>query len=224
MTGIPGISKKRIFLVDDHALVREGLADLINQRPDLMICGEADCPHDAMNGIATSQPDLAIVEPMLKNTLALELIKDLKRLHPNVAVLVFSMHDESLYAERALRSGASGYIMKREPTGKIIDAIYRILEGKIYIGDILGKIVTSRYLEEASTETGAAVQRLSDRELGVFRLLGQGHESSEIAAVLQISVKAARSHCRRIQEKLGLDSSRKLLCEAIHWYGASKTR
>jgi len=147
MTTSPDRKKKRIFLVDDHPLVREWLTNLINQQPDLAVCGESETAPQALQAIAHSKPDVAIVDLSLKDSSGIELIKDLKQSHPNVAVLVLSMHDEAHYAERALRAGARGYVMKRETTRKVIEAIRRILEGKLYVSERVTEAMTGRFVE-----------------------------------------------------------------------------
>jgi len=219
----PDTPKKRIFLVDDHALVREWLGNLINQQRDLETCGEADNAPDAMKGIAASNPDVAIVDLMLKDSSGIELIKGLKSSCPNVAILVLSMHDESLYAERAIRGGARGYIMKREATRKVVEAIYRILEGKTYISDNLSSLLASRYVEGMGAAPVMGIQALSDREWEVFQLLGQGAEVSKIAETLQISAKTVHAHFTRMREKLRLRNSRELLREAVRRFQAGRS-
>jgi len=145
MTSQADKNKKKVFLVDDHPLVREWLTNLINQQPDLIVCGESEGAPLALQGIAGSKPDVAIVDISLKDSSGIELIKDLKESHPTVAVLVLSMHDEAHYAERVLRAGARGYVMKRETTRKVIDAIHRILEGKLYISEKVTEAMTGRF-------------------------------------------------------------------------------
>src|SRR6266542_3340888 len=165
--------KRRIFLVDDHPLVREGLTNLINGQNDLIVCGEAEDSAGAITGIAKTRPDVALVDISLKNESGLELVKNLESQFPLVALIVLSMHDEALYAERALRAGARGYVMKRETTKNVLTAIRRVVEGDIYVSD---RIVNSMARRMSSRKTAAAtpVERLSDRELEIFRLLGQG--------------------------------------------------
>ena len=210
-------NKKRVFLVDDHPLVREWLTNLINQQPDLSVCGESESAPHAIQAIAAIKPDVVIVDISLKDSSGIELIKDLKQSHPEGAVLVLSMHDESHYAERALRAGARGYVMKRETTRKVIEAIRRILEGKLYISDKVAEIMTARFVEGKSAEEGSPVEQLSDRELEVFELLGQGHGTRQIAETLRVSVKTVQAYCARMKEKMNLSSATELLREAIRW-------
>src|SRR5580693_6412232 len=168
--------KSRIFLVDDHPLVREWLTNLINQQPDLEVCGEAENAANALVGITATEPKLAIVDISLNAASGLELVKDLCIQHPSVAPLVLSMHEEELYAERAMRAGARGYVRKRETSKNILVAIRRVLEGGIYVSEKLSNSMALKFLEgkEAGGVAASRVGQLSDRELEVFRLLGQG--------------------------------------------------
>src|SRR5438046_8278520 len=166
--------RRKVFLVDDHPLVREWLTNLINQQPDLAVCGETESAPRALQAIAAARPEVAIVDISLKDSSGIELIKSLKLSHPDVAVLVLSMHDESLYAERALRAGAKGYIMKRETTKKVVEGIRQILDGKIFVSDAVKETMTIRLLESKPRATLSPVEQLSDRELEVFEPFGQG--------------------------------------------------
>ena len=210
-------SKTKIVIVDDHPIVRQGLAELINHEDDLVVCGQAEEAPEAMGVIKAIKPDMVIVDILLKETSGMELIKDIKARYPNLAVLALSMHDESLYAERALRAGAKGYIMKAEATEKVIGAIRKILSGDIYLSEpmaakLIHKLVGGR------TEVGAsAIDRLSDRELEVFRLIGQGYGTRQIAEKLHLSVKTIESYRAHIKEKLNLSDAAELLQYAIQW-------
>ncbi len=210
--------KTRIFLVDDHPLVREWLTNLIHQQLDLVVCGEAETAPEAYEAILRLRPDMAIVDISLKSGSGIELIKGLSTFRPPVAVIVLSMHDESLYAERALRAGARGYIMKRETTKKIIAAIRQVLEGKLYVSDKLSALFTQKFLGGAPTAPASPVEQLSDRELEVFQLLGQGCETRQIAASLHVSMKTVQAFCARIKEKLRLSNATELLREAVRWH------
>jgi len=203
--------------VDDHPLVREWLTNLINQQPDLTVCGETESAPCALEAIAGSKPEVAIVDISLKDSSGIELIKDLKQCQPEVAVLVLSMHDESHYAERALRAGAKGYVMKRETTKKVIDAIHRVLEGKLYVSDAVAERITSQLVEGKPTASHSPVEQLSDRELEVFELLGQGLGTRQISETLRVSIKTVQAYCARMKEKLNLGSATELLREAIRW-------
>jgi len=210
-------NKKRVFLVDDHPLVREWLTNLINQQPDLSVCGEAESAPHAIQAIAATRPDVVIVDISLKDSSGIELIKDLKQSHPDGKVLVLSMHDESHYAARALRAGARGYVMKRETTRKVIDAIRRILEGKVYVSENVAEIMAAHFVEGKSATDHSPVGELSDRELEVFELLGQGQGTRQIAETLRVSVKTVQAYCARMKEKMNLNSATELLREAIRW-------
>lgn len=211
--------KKRVFLVDDHPLVREWLTNLINQQPDLVVCGESESAPQALRTILNSKPDAAIVDLSLRDSSGIELIKDLSQSCPEVAVLVLSMHDESHYAERALRAGAKGYVMKRETTRKVVEAIRRVLEGKLYVSDKVKEAMAEHFIQgKGPAATRSPVEQLSDRELEVFEFLGQGSGTRQIAETLHVSVKTVQAYCARIKEKLGVNSATELLREAIRWH------
>jgi DNA-binding NarL/FixJ family response regulator len=214
-----GNHSHRVFIVDDHPLVREGLANLINQQSDCTVCGEAEDSAGAITGIGTSRPDVVLVDISLKNESGLELVKTLRNQFPELAVIVLSMHDEALYAERALHAGARGYVMKRETTKNVLTAIRRVLEGDIYVSD---RVVNSMAKRMSSRKTAAAepVERLSDRELEIFRLLGQGRTPSQIAEDLRLSLKTVQAYCARAKEKFGVTSLTELLRAAIRWEDA----
>ena len=216
----PGASTpaKRIFLVDDHPLVREWLTNLINQQPGLTVCGEAENGPEARERILALRPDVAIVDIALKDSSGLELIKDLKQGCPGVAVLVLSMHEEPHYAERALRAGARGYVMKRESTRKVVTAISEVLAGKLYVSDTVAAAMAAQFVEGKTLATSSPVEQLSDRELEVFELLGQGRTTRQIAETLHVSLKTVQAYCARVKEKLNLSSATELLREAVRWH------
>jgi DNA-binding NarL/FixJ family response regulator len=211
--------RNRVFLVDDHPLVREWLTNLLNQQPDLEVCGEAETTADALRGIAATKPKLAIIDISLKAASGLELVKDLCIQHPSVAPLVLSMHEEELYAERAMRAGARGYVRKRETSKNILAAIRRVLEGGIYVSEKLSNAMAVKFLkgQEAVGIAQSRVEQLSDRELEVFQLLGQGRSTSQIAEQLHISLKTVQAYCVRAKEKFGLNTAAELVREAILW-------
>jgi DNA-binding NarL/FixJ family response regulator len=214
--------KSRVFVVDDHPLVRDGLSTLINRESDLEVCGVAEDAASALPAIAASRPHLALIDISLKNTSGLELIKDLKIQQPSMAIIVVSMHDEMLYAERALRAGARGYVMKRETTGNVLTAIRRVLEGGVYLSEnvvarIAGLVAGQNQRDSASAER---VDQLSDRELEIFRLLGRGKSTSDIASVLHINSKTVQAYCARAKEKLGLTTAIELRRAATRWEDA----
>ena len=218
MTANGASLRKRVFLVDDHPLVREWLTNLINQQPGLMVCGEAESGPEAREKILALRPDVAIVDIALKDSSGIELIKDLKQACPEVAVLVLSMHEESHYAERALRAGARGYIMKRETTRKVVAAIGQVLEGKLCVSEAIAAAMATQFVEGKTLATGSPVEQLSDRELEVFELLGQGRTTRQIAEPLRVSLKTVQAYCARIKEKLNLGSATELLREAVRWH------
>lgn len=216
--------KSKIFLVDDHPLVREWLTNLIHQQPDLAVCGEAETAPEALQAIGKLKPEVAIVDISLKGGSGIELIKNLKTVQPRVAVIVLSMHDEDLYAERALRAGARGYIMKRETAKKVIAAIRQVLEGKLYLSERLTALFAEKFVEGDAPAASSSIGLLSDRELEVFQLLGQGYETRQIAGSLNISMKTVQAFCARIKEKLKLTSATELLREAIRWHESKQAR
>jgi len=214
--------QRAVIIVDDHPIVRQGLAQLIDQEPDLHVCGQAEDAHEAMRIIKAESPDLAIVDLSLKETSGMELIKDAKIQYPHLPVLTLSMHDEAVYAERALRAGAKGYIMKQEATEKVITAIRQVLAGKVYISDgMAARMVTK--LVAGPTDVGTSpVDRLSDRELEVFRLIGEGYGTREMAEKLHLSVKTIETYRAHIKEKLALQDANELLRSAIQWVSAEQ--
>jgi DNA-binding NarL/FixJ family response regulator len=218
--------RNRIFLVDDHPLVREWLTNLLNQQPDLEVCGEAETAADALRGIEATNPKLAIIDISLNAASGLELVKDLCIQHPSVAPLVLSMHEEELYAERAMRAGARGYVRKRETSKDILAAIRRVLEGGIYVSEKLSNAMALKFLrgQEGVGVAQSRVEQLSDRELEVFRMLGQGRSTSQIAEALHLSVKTVQAYCVRAKEKLGLTTAPELVREAILWEESAHLR
>jgi DNA-binding NarL/FixJ family response regulator len=209
--------KVKILLVDDHPLVREGVANLINQQPDLEVCGAAGDEPQALELIGATQPDVAVVDISLENGSGLELIKSAKAMHPGVATLALSMHDESLYAERALRAGARGYLMKREAAKKIIEGIRAVLAGQIYVSEKIAALMAEKFAGGETTAPASPVERLSDRELEVFQLLGRGQSTRQIADHLHVGFKTVQAYCARIKEKLHLANATELLRAAMQW-------
>jgi DNA-binding NarL/FixJ family response regulator len=213
--------KHRIFLVDDHPLVREGLANLINEQNDMIVCGEAEDSAGAMTGIGKTRPDVALVDISLKNESGLELVKNLESQFPLVALIVLSMHDEALYAERALRAGARGYVMKRESTKSVLASIRRVSEGGVYVSERVVNSMARRFSSSSKGAESSPVERLSDRELEIFRLLGQGRTTAQIAEDLHLSLKTVQAYCARAKEKFGVSSLGELLRAAIRWEDAT---
>jgi len=212
-------NKKKILLVDDHPLVREWLANLIQQQDDLTVCGETESAPAAASAVAAAKPDLVIADINLKNSSGIELIKNLKELHPDIPVLVLSMHDESLYAERVFRAGARGYVNKRETAQKVVEAIRRVLEGKLYVSEKAAEILADQAIR-GRVVSRASIESLSDRELEVFDKLGQGIGTRQISEDFRVSVKTIQEYCARIKEKLHLASATELLREAVRWHDA----
>ena len=211
--------KSRVFLVDDHPLVREWLT-LLNGQMDLTVCGEAEDAARALSAIGQTRPQIAIVDLSLRSGSGLELVKDIKVHHPGVEIIVLSMHDEALYAERALRAGARGYVMKRESTKKILTAIRCVLEGGVYVSEGFAAKLAEKLVGGAPLKPGveaSPVAILSDRELEVFSLLGQGRGTPQIAERLGISLKTVQAYCARIKEKLGIGNATELLRAAIRF-------
>ena len=217
------ITKKRILVVDDHPIVRQGLALLINREPDLVVCGEAEEAMGALHVLASARPDVLIVDISLNGPDGLDLLKSIRTTHPTLPVLILSMHDESIYAERALRAGANGYIMKQEATEKVLVAVRRILSGEIYVSDRIANKMLKHYITGAGTLRNSSIADLSDRELEVFRLIGEGHGTRQIADELHLSIKTVESYQAHIKEKLSLRSARELMQHAIQWNMNEKT-
>jgi len=208
-------ARKTVFVVDDHPLLRQGLALLINREHDLMVCGEAEEAQAAMKAIAAKRPDILIADISLNGRDGLDLLKNLRTLYPDLPVLILSMHDESIYAERALRARANGYIMKQEATEKVLVAVRRILSGDIYLSDRMANKLLHQYISGGSADISSRLSALSDRELEVFRLIGEGCSTRQIAEKLHLSVKTVETYQAHIKDKLSLRSGRELVQHAI---------
>ena len=206
-----------IFLVDDHPLVREWLANLLRQQPDLAVCGEADSVAAALKGIEETKPAVAIVDLSLADCWGLDLIKQLASSFPETRVIVLSMHDEKLYAERVMRAGARGYVMKRETAKVIVAAIREVLVGGLYLSSAVQTLFAERFVDGGKSAGASPIDVLSDRELEVFRLLGQGLPTRKIALSLGLSTKTIHSYYGRVREKLQLANASALTREAICW-------
>jgi DNA-binding NarL/FixJ family response regulator len=209
--------KFRVLLVDDHPIVRQGLALLIDRESDLCVCGEAEGAHSAFHAITTLRPDMVVLDISLNGPDGLDVLKEIRANTTNLPVLILSMHDESIYAERAMRAGANGYIMKQEATEKVLVAIRRILQGEVYLSDRLTNTMLQQYVRGASPAKGSPLVNLTDRELEVFRLIGEGHGTRQIAEELHLSVKTIESYQAHIKEKLALRNARELVQHAIEW-------
>lgn len=220
----PEPPKQRILLVDDHALLRRGLAMLIGTEPDLVVWAEAASCQAALEVLASAQPELVIADLSLKDGDGLELIKDLKRRYPKLPVLVLSMHEETTYAERALRAGASGYVTKQEMDDTVLVAIRRVLAGEVYISDAMGREFTRKFMAGGTLEKTTGLERLSDREFEVFQLIGCAKSTREIAQFLGLSVKTIESHREHLKRKLELPSGVELARCATVWIETGRFR
>jgi DNA-binding NarL/FixJ family response regulator len=207
--------KTRIFIVDDHPIVREGLSLMMNREPDMVVCGEAEEATAALQAIASAKPDFLIVDISLSGPDGLDLLKSIRARYSAMPVLILSMHDESIYAERALRAGANGYIMKQEATEKVLVAVRQILAQKVYVSDRIANRMLQQYIKGSVSESKSPIAELSDRELEVFRLIGEGHGTRKIAEELHLSVKTVESYQAHIKEKLSLKNGRELVQRAI---------
>jgi DNA-binding NarL/FixJ family response regulator len=214
---MPREARAKVALVEDHPMFREQLAQLINKQPDMSVCAEVDNTADGLAAIIREQPALAIVDITLKDSSGLELLKDLRAQGSKVPVLILSMHAESLYAERALRAGANGYITKEEASAKVMTAIRQVLAGEIYLDPHFMKRVVSRILVNPRSNSATALERLTDRELAVFELIGEGRTTREIAVRLRVSAATVETYRARIKEKLGLENAGQLHARASSW-------
>jgi DNA-binding NarL/FixJ family response regulator len=213
----PRHGKAKVLIVDDHPTLRYGLAQLINQEPDLTMCGEAEDVREAFEAIEEKKPDIVLADISLKTRNGLQLIKELKEKHAGLPVLVLTMHDESVYAERALRAGARGYIMKQEATGKVTDGIRKVLSGDLFVSDRMAQKMMEGFIDDPSRTDESPLTRLTDREMEVLRLTGQGLGTREIAESLNLSRKTIESHYAKIKGKLNLSSAKELFQYALEW-------
>ena len=217
-------SRARILLVDDHAVVRYGIAQLINRQNDLVVCGEEEDASRAMSAIGTLKPNLVIADISLKDSSGLELMRNIKAQHPGLPVLVVSVHDESIYAEIAFRAGALGYLMKQEAVDKILTAIRRVLAGSIYVSDVQAARMLQQQVRGQNTIQESPVKSLSDRELEVFQLIGQWKKTKDIASQLHLSIKTIEYYREQIKKKLNLKSAAELTHYATSWVQREATR
>jgi len=209
--------KCRVLLVDDHPIVRQGLALLIDREADLSVCGEAEGAHSAFHAVETLRPDIVVLDISLSGPDGLDVLKEIRMKTGSLPVLILSMHDEAIYAERAMRAGANGYIMKQEATEKVLVAIRRILQGEVYLSERLTSAMLQQYVRGTSPVKSSPLLNLTDRELEVFRLIGEGHGTRQIAYELHLSVKTIESYQAHIKEKLALRNARELVQHAIEW-------
>ncbi|MDB6121679.1 MAG: Two component transcriptional regulator, LuxR family [Pedosphaera sp.] len=215
------LEKSRILIVDDHPLFREGLRQMIDRNPELIVCGEAADAVEALQGIEELKPDLVLVDISLGGASGIDLIKNIKIKYDELPVLVVSMHDESLYAERALRAGAMGYVMKHEPAKTVKAAICKVLGGDIHLSERMSTSMLSKLMRGKGEKPVSALETLSDRELEVFKMLGQGKGTRQIAEELDLSIATINSFRARIKEKLNLRTSTEVMLHAIQWWRES---
>ncbi len=209
--------KKTVLVVDDHPLMRQGLALLINQQQDMRVCGEAEEAQAALQAVAQLRPDIMILDISLNGPDGIEILKTIRATDPDLPVLVLSMHDEAIYAERALRARANGYIMKQEATEKVLVAVRRILSGEVYLSERMSNKMLQQYIGGSPNMIQSRIATLSDRELEVFRRIGEGCATREIAEQLHLSIKTVETYQAHIKGKLALRSGRELIQHAIQW-------
>ena len=209
--------KTKVLLVDDHPILRAGLGKLINQEADMMVCGEAEDGPRAFELAGTLSPDIAVIDVSLKGSNGIELIKNLKARYPELPTLVLSMHDESLYAERALRAGSLGYIMKEEAIEQVLVAIRKVLQGEIFLSEKMKSKMLQQMASGKGKVVSSPIEQLTDRELEVFRLIGEGYSTRQIAGQLHLSVRTVEAYREYIKSKLNLKNATELVQHAFHW-------
>jgi DNA-binding NarL/FixJ family response regulator len=207
----------RIYIVDDHPIFREGLAGVIRQQPDLVICGEADTAAKGLEGIQRLKPDILLADIGLPGRSGLELLKDVHAVEPQLPVLIISMHDEALYAERVLHAGGRGYIMKQEGPEKILQAIAKVMSGQVYVSEKMSTGILERIVHPGAEPKVSPIGRLTDREFEVLRLIGEGKDSHEVARDLHLSLKTVHCHRSNIRQKLGLKGGAAIVHYASRW-------
>jgi DNA-binding NarL/FixJ family response regulator len=210
-------NRTRIFLVEDHPIFRKGLAEILNSQKNLTVCGEAEDAVEALEGIRREEPNFMIIDVSLKNSSGIELIKDIRLRYPDMMILTLSMHDEAIYAERALRAGAKGYLMKQEAPETVVRAVNHILSGNIFVSDRIATRMFNKLIEGQTHVEHAPVDLLTDRELEVFQLIGRGLGTRQIAQKLHVSVKTVENHRAHIKEKLNLGTAIELVQHATLW-------
>ena len=212
--------KSLILLLEDHPIVRQGLEQTINHEPDLRVCAAVETAEQALQQIETAHPDLLLLDISLQGANGMDVLKVVHQRHPELRVLILSMHDERVYAMRALGEGAAGYVMKEAATEKVLDAIRRVLNGDVYLSPQMEKRSMQQFVGRRSASKGTPLEHLSKRELEVFDLIGQGQRTRQIAEALHVSVKTIESHRQHIKEKLGLSNGHELVQHAIQWHQA----
>jgi len=212
-----GRGPSRVLIVDDHPIVREGLRTLIEREPDLCVCAEAGDAAEAMKALESTEPDVVVLDISLKESSGIELLRDLRLVRPDVAVLALSIHDESVYAERLLRAGAQGYVMKQEGTLKVVEGIRAVLGGEVYLSAKMSRRLLKKMVAGRDGGVETPIERLTNRELEVLRLIGRGYGTRQIGEVLHLSPKTIETYREHIKTKLKLDSARELLQYAVKW-------
>ncbi|GEP45615.1 response regulator [Brevifollis gellanilyticus] len=214
----PAEVKKRVMIVDDHPIFRDGITQLINTQPDLQVCGSVCSANLALSAVEELKPDMIVLDISIQGTNGIELMKSIRAQHPTLPAMMLSSHDENLYAERALRAGARGYVMKSAAPEQVIEGIRRILGGGLYLSEAIGSRLLDTFLNgRGPTTGGSGVEQLSDRELEIFRALGEGRGTREIARTLFLSVKTVETHRAHIKEKLKIQSANELVRAAVEW-------
>jgi DNA-binding NarL/FixJ family response regulator len=216
-TNSPAGTKKRVLLVDDHPMMRAGLAQLINKQPDMEVCAEAGSPPEAIAAAGKASPDLVLTDLTMPGRGGLEFIKDLLAVHAETPILVISMHDEAIYAERCLRAGARGYIMKESGSENLLDALRKVLAGQVYVSSKMSERILSNISTPRPRGSSSPIEKLTDREFEVFQLVGRGKSTRDIAKELSLSPKTVDVHRAHIREKLGLDGGATLIRHAVRW-------
>jgi DNA-binding NarL/FixJ family response regulator len=210
-------NKTQVLIVDDHPIIRDGLATIVNHERDMNVCGQADDAYQALKAVTELKPDIVVTDISLKNSDGIDLTKSIKIRYPRLPVIIFSVHDESLYAERALLAGAKAYLMKDAISENIIKAIRTVLSGEIYVSDTISKKFLHKIAGDKAGTAKTPVENLSDREFEIFRLIGEGLKASKIAKRLHLSIKTIETYRSRIKEKLNLADAAELLRYSIKW-------
>ena len=214
----------RVVIVDDHPIVRRGIVQMVNEEPDFEVCGEAEDAHEALLVLERTDPNVVIVDITLKKSSGLELVKDIKNQYPSLPIMILSMHDEAVYAERAIRTGAMGYVMKQEKPKRILEGLRKILTGQIFVSDRISTMMWQTALGRRKRPKDSPIEILTDREVEVFQLIGQGMSTREIAEALNLSNKTIETHRSNIMKKLQVKVSTGLVKFAVQFLANPQTR
>lgn len=219
-SGVPGDTRRvrRVLIVDDHPIVREGLRRVMENEEDLSVCGEAETARDARTAIKDLNPDVVIADISLKQGDGIELVRDVRAHHPQLPILVLSMHDETIYAERMLSAGANGYIMKQAASDQFLVSLRRVLDGNIYVSEAVGNNMIQKFASGGAHLSANPIDRLSNRELQILHMIGRGMSTRETAQSLNLSIKTVESHRQRIKRKLNLSTGTQLVQYAVNWF------